>query len=50
MEWIEAFLWLLLAFVIGAVVAWLAAVVLIKNKSEEEAVADMPGFRKTGDR
>ena len=42
--------WYLLAFLVGSLVAWLLAVVTVKRTSEEEAFADLPGSRELGDR
>jgi uncharacterized membrane protein ArfB len=36
----------LLAFLVGALVAWLIAAVSIKHTSEDEAVAALPGSRE----
>jgi uncharacterized membrane protein ArfB len=40
--------WYLLAFLVGSLVAWLGAAVTIKRTSEEEAIADLPGSREIG--
>ena len=40
--------WYLLAFLLGSVVAWLIAAVSIKRTSEDEALADLPGSREIG--
>jgi uncharacterized membrane protein ArfB len=40
--------WYLLAFLLGSVVAWLIAAVSIKRTSEDEAIADLPGSREIG--
>ena len=40
--------WYLLAFLVGSLVAWLLAVVTVKRTSEEEAFADLPGSREIG--
>ena len=40
--------WYLLAFLVGSIVAWLLAVVTVKRTSEEEAFADLPDSRKIG--
>jgi uncharacterized membrane protein ArfB len=42
--------WYLLAFVVGSLVAWLIAVVAVKRTTEEEAFADLPGSREIGAR
>jgi uncharacterized membrane protein ArfB len=40
--------WYLLAFLVGSLVAWLLAVVTVKRTSEEAAFADLPGSREIG--
>lgn len=50
MAFILQWLWYLLAFVVGSVVAWIITVISIKPTSEEEALADLPGARETGAR
>lgn len=42
--------WYLLAFLVGSLVAWGIAVVTLKRTSEEEAFADLPGSREIGAR
>ena len=44
MQWV----WYVLAFGLGSMVAWLLAVVTVKHTSEEDAVADLPGSRELG--
>ena len=44
MAFVAQWLWYLLAFVVGSAVAWIITVVSIKRTSEEEAIADLPGF------
>ena len=50
MDFVIQWLWYLLAFVVGALVAWLIAVVTVKPTSEEEAFAEHPGAREWGAR
>lgn len=42
MGFVIQWLWCLLAYVLGSVVAWLIAVVAVKCTSKEEAFADLP--------
>lgn len=49
MDFIIQWLWYLVAFVVGALVAWLIAVVTVKHTSESEALADLPGARELGE-
>lgn len=48
MDFVIQWLWYLLAFVVGSLVAWLITVVSIKPKSEDEALAALPGSREIG--
>ena len=48
MDFIIQWLWYLLAFVVGSLVAWLITVHTIKRTSEEEALAELPGARELG--
>ena len=41
--------WYLLAFLVGSLVAWLLAVVAVKRTSEDDAFAELPGSRQLGD-
>jgi uncharacterized membrane protein ArfB len=50
MDFVIAWLWYLLAFLVGSLVAWLLATVTIKRTSEQEALDDMPGSRELGAR
>jgi uncharacterized membrane protein ArfB len=50
MDFVIAWLWYLLAFLVGSVAAWLLAVVTIKRTSEQEALDEMPGSRELGAR
>lgn len=43
MDFIAQWLWYLLAFALGSLVAWVIAVTWIKPTSEQEAFADLPG-------
>jgi uncharacterized membrane protein ArfB len=45
MDFVIQWLWYLVAFVVGSAVAWLITVISIRRKSEEEALADLPGAR-----
>ena len=49
MDFIIQWVWYLLAFLVGGLVAWLLATVSIKRTTEEEALADMPGSRERGE-
>jgi uncharacterized membrane protein ArfB len=48
MDFVIQWLWYLLAFVVGSLVAWLITVVSIRRTSEEEALADLSGARELG--
>jgi uncharacterized membrane protein ArfB len=48
MDFIIQWLWYLVAFVVGSLVAWLITVVSIKRTSEDEALADLPDSREIG--
>ncbi|MDV3129811.1 hypothetical protein M1247_33240 [Mycobacterium sp. 21AC1] len=50
MDFVMQWLWYLLAFVVGSLVAWLVSVVGVKRTSEDEALAEMPGSREIGAR
>jgi uncharacterized membrane protein ArfB len=50
MGFVIQWLWCLLAFVVGSALAWVIAVVAIRRKSEQEAIADLPGSRAIGTR
>jgi uncharacterized membrane protein ArfB len=50
MDFVYQWLWYLLAFVVGSVVAWLITVVTIRRTSKEEAIAALPGSREVGAR
>jgi uncharacterized membrane protein ArfB len=49
MDFIIQWVWYLLAFLVGSLVAWLLAAGSIKRTTEQEALADMPGSRERGD-
>jgi uncharacterized membrane protein ArfB len=49
MDFIIQWVWYLLAFLVGGLVAWLLAAVSIKRTSEQDALTDMPGSREPGD-
>ena len=49
MDFIIQWVWYLLAFLVGSLVAWLLAAVSMKRTTEQEALADMPGSREPGD-
>ena len=48
MDFVIQWLWYLLAFVVGALVAWLVTVLTIKPTRDEEARAEIPGARELG--
>lgn len=48
MDFLQAWLWYLVAFVVGALVAWLFAVLFVKPKSEDEAFEDLADSRIVG--
>ena len=48
MDFVIQWMWYLVAFVVGSLVAWLITVLTIKRTSEEEALADLPGAREVG--
>lgn len=48
MGFVIQWLWYLVAFVVGSLVAWLIATATVKRTSEEEALADIPGARELG--
>jgi uncharacterized membrane protein ArfB len=50
MDFVIQWLWYLLAFAVGSLVAWLVAVLTVKPTSESEALADLPGARELGAR
>ncbi len=50
MDFVIQWLWYLLAFVVGALVAWLITVLTIRPTSEEEAIAELSGARELGAR
>jgi uncharacterized membrane protein ArfB len=48
MDFVIQWLWYLLAFVVGSLVAWLITIGTVKHTSREQALADLPGSRETG--
>ncbi len=50
MDFVIQWLWYLLAFVVGSVVAWLITIISIRPTSREEALAELPGSREIGAR
>ena len=48
MDFIIQWLWYLVAFAVGSLVAWLITVLTIKTTSDEEALAELPGARELG--
>ncbi|WP_454792021.1 channel accessory protein ArfB [Mycolicibacterium lutetiense] len=50
MDFVIQWLWYLLAFAVGSLVAWLISVVAVKPTSAEEAFAELPGSREIGAR
>jgi uncharacterized membrane protein ArfB len=50
MDFVVQWLWYLLAFFVGSVVASLITVISIKRRSKQEALADFPGAREVGAR
>lgn len=42
MDFIVQWLWYLLAFVVGSVLAWLITILSVRRTSREEAIADLP--------
>lgn len=50
MDFIIQWLWYLLTFLLGSLVAWLVTVTSIKHTSEEQAFADLPDAAERGER
>lgn len=48
MDFIVQWLWYLLAFVLGSLIAWVVTTTSIKHTSEQQAFADLPGAPGTG--
>ena len=48
MDFLQAWLWYLVAFIVGGLVAWLFAVMFVKPRSEDEAFDDLIGSRAVG--
>ncbi|CCI54414.1 MAG: hypothetical protein LKG20_02265 [Tetrasphaera jenkinsii] len=49
-DFLIAWLWYIVAFALGAVVAWLIARSMIEATNENEAFADVPETRAIGER
>lgn len=49
MDFVIQWLWYLLAFLLGSLVAWGMVVVLVKRTSEEQALAELPGSPSGGE-
>jgi uncharacterized membrane protein ArfB len=47
MDFVIQWLWCLLAFVVGSLVARLITVITVRRTSEEECLADFPGLRES---
>jgi uncharacterized membrane protein ArfB len=47
-DFVIQWIWYLLAFLAGSLVAWALAVVAVEHTSEEDALADVPGAREPG--
>lgn len=50
MDFVVQWLWYLVAFLVGSLVAWAIAAIAIRRTSKEDALADMPGARELGAR
>ena len=50
MGFVIEWLWYLLAFLAGTVVAWLIALVAVKPTSRDEALVNLVGWREKGAR
>ncbi len=48
MGFVIQWVWYLIAFLLGSLVAWLIAAVSIKRTSEGDAIADLPDSREIG--
>lgn len=48
MEFVTQWLWYLLAFVSGSVVAWVVTILSVRRTSEEEVLDDLTGSREIG--
>jgi uncharacterized membrane protein ArfB len=48
MDFITQWLWYLMAFVVGSVIAWGTTLFTIECVSEEEALAELPDSRQIG--
>ena len=50
MGFVIQWMWYLLSFMVGSLIAWVIVVATISRTSEEEAIADLPGSREIGAR
>jgi uncharacterized membrane protein ArfB len=50
MDFVIQWLWCLVAFVLGSLVAWVIAVTSVKHTSKQQALADLPGSGEAGAR
>ncbi|MEZ0363800.1 hypothetical protein ACAG26_08870 [Mycobacterium sp. pUA109] len=50
MDFVVQWLWCLLAFAAGSLVAWGIAIVSVKHTSKDEALAGLPDAREIGAR
>jgi uncharacterized membrane protein ArfB len=50
MSFFVQWVWYLLAFLAGSLVAWALAIVTVKRTSADDASTDLPGSREIGDR
>jgi uncharacterized membrane protein ArfB len=50
MDFFIQWVWYVVAFLVGSLLAWGLAVLTVKRTSEEEAFADLPGSREIGGR
>jgi uncharacterized membrane protein ArfB len=48
MDFVIQWLWYLLAFVVGSVIAWLIIIASIRHTSADQALAELPGAREIG--
>ncbi|MDX1887718.1 hypothetical protein [Mycolicibacterium sp. 120270] len=49
MDFVIQWLWYLLAFLVGSLVAWLITVLTVKPTSESEALAELTRARELGE-
>lgn len=50
MDFLQDWFWYLVAFVVGALVAWVIAALVVKPRSEDAAFDDLVGSREIGGR